>query len=212
MRKVFRFCFLLALFSIPWTAAGSDCAAQVVVNEFVADPAQDWDGDGVLNSRDDEWIEIANLGQGAVDLAGLRLADGAGAPVWRYEFAGVLEGGGVRIVRGSDAEAWEEANGFPVYGLSLNNTGDRIALYRISGADTALVDEYTFAEVATRDDRAIGRRVDIPSEWVVFDAYNPCTTSCDPAGTGCYPSPGSKNTCLTATESRTWGAIKVLYR
>jgi len=212
MRKVFHFCFFLVLCSSAAAILSVDCRAQIAINEFIADPARDWDGDGVLNSRDDEWIEIVNLGKTAVDLSGYRLSDGVDAPVWRYEFAGILAAGGVRLICGSDAEAWEEANGFPIYGLSLNNMGDRIALYRIAGTDTALVDSYSFAEVAARDDRSIGRRSDLPEAWVAFDAYNPCTATCDPAGTGCYPSPGSRNTCLTATESRTWGAIKAIYR
>jgi hypothetical protein len=212
MRKIFRFSFFLALFSITAIACFSDCAAQLAINELLADPARDWDGDSAVSSRDDEWVEIVNLGTVAVDLAGYRLADGEGMPVWRYGFSGVLDAGSVRVVYGSDARAWEEANGFPVYGLSLNNTGDRIALYRISGADTAIVDSYTFAEAAARDDRAIGRRSDSPAVWVVFDAYNPCTATCVPAGSGCYPTPGSANTCTTAAQSRSWGSIKSKYR
>ena len=62
----------------------------------MADPARDWDGDGALSSRDDEWVEIINLGKAAVDLAGYRLSDGEGRPVWRYGFSGVLEAGAVR--------------------------------------------------------------------------------------------------------------------
>lgn len=212
MRKIFRFCLFLACFSITAIPCFSDCGAQLAVNEFLADPARDWDGDGALSSRDDEWVEIINLGKTAVDLAGYRLADGEGSPVWRYGFSGFLEAGGVRIVYGSDSRAWEEANGFPVYGLSLNNTGDRIGLYLIAGADTTVIDGYTFAETAARDDRSIGRRNDMPSVWVVFDAHNPCTSACIPAGSGCYPTPGSANTCTTPTESQSWGSIKSMYR
>jgi hypothetical protein len=212
MRTIFRFLFFLALVSCAAIPRVSDCAAQLAINELLADPARDWDGDGALSSRDDEWVEIVNLGSSGVDLALYRLADGDGSPVWRYGFSGVLEANAVRVVYGSDARAWEEANGFPVYGLSLNNTGDRIALYRIAGADTAVVDSYTYAEVAARDDRAIGRRGDSPDVWVVFDAHNPCTSSCVPAGSGCYPTPGAANTCTTATESGSWGSIKSRYR
>lgn len=212
MRKIFRFCSFLGFLSILAVSSFSDCAAQLAINEFLADPARDWDGDGALSSRDDEWVEIVNLGAEAVDLSGYRLADGEGSPVWRYGFSGTLAAGAVRIVYGSDARAWEEANGFPVYGLSLNNTGDRISLYRIAGVDTVAVDGYTFAETAARDDRSIGRRVDAPAVWVVFDAHNPCTSACVPAGTGCYPTPGSANTCTTAVESASWGTIKSIYR
>jgi len=212
MRKVFRFCYALVLFSCVVFLSAIDCPAQVAINEFLADPARDWDGDSTLSSRDDEWIEIINRGPNAVDLAGYRLADGDGSPVWRYEFSGSLGPGAVRVVYGSDSKAWEESNGFPVYGLSLNNAGDRIRLFRVAGADTALIDEYAYAEIAARDDRAIGRRADAPDLWVTFDGYNPCTSNCNPAGSGCYPTPDGRNTCVTATESRTWGSIKSLYR
>lgn len=212
MRKIFRFSFFLALISTAGFACVSDCAAQIVINEFVADPARDWDGDGALSSRDDEWVEILNLGSAAVDLSGYRLADGEGSPVWRYGFSGAIAPGGVRIVYGSDSRAWEEANGFPVFGLSLNNAGDRISLYRIAGADTSAIDGCTFAEAAARDDRSIGRRVDAPAVWAVFDAHNPCTSACVPAGTGCIPTPGSANTCTTEAESVSWGSIKSIYR
>jgi hypothetical protein len=212
MRKIFRFCFFLVLVSGTSCVLVSNCPAQIAINEFVADPARDWDGDGAVSSRDDEWVEIINLGASAVDLAGYRLADGTGRPGWRYEFAGVLESGGVRISYGSDSRAWEEANGFPVYGLSLNNAGDCIRLCRIAGADTSTVDSCTFTEAATRDDRAVGRLSGAPGTWMIFDAWNPCTTTCVPPGSGCYPTPGTKNTCATATESRSWGAIKAVYR
>lgn len=212
MRKVFRLCCTLFLFSCTVFLSALDCSAQVSINEFLADPARDWDGDSVVNSRDDEWIEIINRGQSAADLAGYRLADGEGRPVWRYEFSGTLGPGAVRLVFGSDSKAWEESNGFPQYGLSLNNSGDRIRLYRIAGADTVLMDSYLYAEIAARDDRAIGRRTDSPDAWVTFDGYNPCTSNCDPAGSGCYPTPNARNTCVTATESHTWGAIKSMYR
>jgi hypothetical protein len=212
MRKVFHFCFFLVLVSCTGGVRVPDCSAQVAINEFMADPARDWDGDGALSSRDDEWVEIVNLGKSAIDLAGYRLADGTGGPVWRYEFSGFLEPGAVRIAYGSDSRAWEESSGFPVYGLSLNNAGDCVRLYRIAGTDTSVVDSYIFTEASTRDDRAIGRHVDSPSVWLIFDALNPCSASCEPAGTGCYPTPGSKNNCATATESRSWGAIKSIYR
>jgi len=212
MRKIFHACFFLVLVSCTSVFHVPDCLAQIVVNEFVADPQRDWDGDGAVSSRDDEWVEIINLGKMAIDLAGYRLADGTGRPVWRYEFSGVLQPGAIRVAYGSDARAWEEANGFPQYGISLNNSGDCVRLYRIAGADTSVIDSYTFTEASTRDDRAIGRRCDLPGVWVIFDAYNPCSSSCDPIGSGCYPTPGSKNTCATATESRSWGAIKSTYR
>ena len=209
MRNIFRFFYRLALCVLALSAPSS---AQILLNEFVADPARDWDGDGVADYRNDEWIEVRNAGATAVDLAAYRLADLEGPGVFRYGVAGTLDPGSVRVVYGSDAKAWEEANDFPVYGLSLNNTGDRVALYRIAGTDTVLEDSFSFAEVAARDDRSIGRRCDVPTLWITFDALNPCTATCDPAGSGCSPTPGSQNVCLVSASPATWGSIKAIYR
>lgn len=212
MRKVFRFLVPLAMLLGISIASSRGAGAQVAINEFVADPAHDWNGDNTVSSRDDEWIEIINLGAAPVDLSAYRLSDVDGPRVLRYGFAGTLEPGAVRVVYGSDAKAWEEANGFPAYGLHLNNAGDRVSLFRIAGGDTALVDSYTYTEVPTRDDRAVGRRSDTPSAWVVYDGLNPCTSGCDPLGTNCTPTPGARNTCTTPTRSETWGRIKSRYR
>lgn len=208
MRKVIR--FFLSIFFISILFAFS-ARAQIVINEFVADPAKDWDGDGATNYRDDEWIEILNLGPTTVDLSSYRLSDGEGPRIFRYGFAGSLAPGAVKVVFGSDSRAWEESNGFPVYGLSLNNTGDRVALYRIVQQETIIVDSYVYSEIAAKDDRSIGRSFEAPSIWITFDALNPCTSSCNPAGTGCMPTPGLSNTCQTSAEKSSWGAIKGLY-
>lgn len=212
MRKVFRFCIPLAMLLGVSIAGSRATCAQVAINEFVADPARDWNGDSAVNSRDDEWIEIINLGSAVVDLSAYRLSDVDGPRLMRYGFAGTLEPGAVRVVYGSDSKAWEEANGHPAYGLHLNNTGDRVSLFRINGSDTALVDSYTYAEAPTKDDRSVGRRSDNPSLWVVFDGLNPCTSGCDELGTGCSPTPGARNSCTTPVHSETWGRIKSRYR
>ncbi len=211
MRKVFLFLFVLVSPLLVLLAHPHDAAAQVVINEFVADPASDWNGDGVVSSRDDEWIEIINLGASAVDLTGYRLADSEGPKAWRYGFSGILDARSVRIVYGGESKAWEEANKFPQYGLSLNNTGDRVALYKIEGTDTSVVDEYTYGPVAVVDDRSIGRNPANRAVWVTFDALNACTAACDPAGTGCAPTPGGPNVCVLAVEPASWGKIKSVY-
>ncbi len=46
----------------------------VVLNEVLARPGQDWNGDGVVNA-DDEYIEIINRGSSSINLQGWRLDD-----------------------------------------------------------------------------------------------------------------------------------------
>lgn len=202
----------LALALILPALAGSAAPAcgQVLVNEIMADPAGDWDGDSTYSFRDDEWVEIVNTGPSIVSLAGFRLA-GADTS-WRYEFSGTLDPGAVTVVYGSQSYAWEQANGEPAYGLRLGNTGGYIALWRIAGEDTVLADCYTYADHEAEDDRSTGRYPDGAETWKVFDGMNPYDGTEPPAGTGCLPSPGAPATCTTPVEASTWGLLKRLYR
>jgi hypothetical protein len=211
MRKAFRFLFLLVILVLSVSAIRSVASAQIVLNELMADPASDYDGDGVYSYRDDEWVEITNLGGSSVDLSGFYLSDAEGPPIWRYGFAGQLEPGEVIIVYGSDSRAWEESAGFPIYGLSLNNTGDELCLYRVTGEDTILVDAYAFGDKAADDDRSVGRRPYMPDLWIMFDGLNPCSDPCEPPSSGCNPTPGQPNDCAAESGSESWGAIKNRY-
>lgn len=198
--------FIIVLVAFP-PLSGAD----ILINEFMGDPARDWDGDGEYNYRDDEWLEIVNTGSLSVDLGGYFISDGEGYPVWRYGFSGVLSAGQVLVIYGSDSRAWEEASGMPVYGLSMNNAGDRLSIYRVEGVDTVLVDSCQYGNLAAEDDRSLGRSVDSPETWEIFDAYNPCTDSCDPSGNGCIPTPGQVNSCTTSAADVSWGRIKNTY-
>jgi len=141
----------------------------------------------------------------------LPLRDGEEPVLWRYGFSGVLESGEVRVVFGSDSRLWEESNGFPVYGLSLNNSGDTVSLFRCHGTDTVLVDEIVYEDYAADDDRSAGRNAEDPLIWELFDAYNSYSGSGSVAGNGCLPTPGTVNTCVTDAEDSSWGVIKSLY-
>lgn len=184
--------------------------ATLVLNEFLAGPATDWDGSGAVSTRDDEWVEIYNAGATVVDLSGYLLTDADLVP--RYAFSGTLAPGGWRIVYGSDAYAWEKASGQPAYGLSLGNTGDTVMLWQVAGAETVLVDSYAYRTHEAAADRAVGRRAD-GGEWALFDALDPYTGTTPPLGTGCAPSPAATNLCgdVPALPS-SWGRIKSLYK
>jgi len=185
--------------------------AQIRLNEILADPASDWNGDATVNSRSDEWVEIINLGSNTIDLTDYRLGDVSGGTEWRYGFSGALAPGAVRVVYGSDSVAWEQANGFPAFGLSLNNGGDTVYLYDTAGGDTVIVDEYTYDGFAVQDDRAVGRDI-TGGLWQIFDVLNPYSGTTPPLGNGCMPTPAAINEC-TATvpvEHSTWGAIKAM--
>jgi len=181
----------------------------ILINELLADPASDWDGDSVVNSRDDEWVEIVNAGAAPVLLDAYRLA-GADT-TWRYNFSGTLAPGDVRVVYGSESYAWEQANGEPQYGFRLANTGGTVLLFRLGPADTVLCDAVSYQDHEADDDRSSGRYPDGGPDWKLFDALNPYGGAAEPQGTGCSPSPGTVVNCPTPVRSGTWGKLKHRY-
>jgi hypothetical protein len=184
--------------------------AGLLLNEFLAGPARDWDGSGVLSTRDDEWIEVYNDALSSMDLTGFFITDGDTIP--RYGFSGTLAPKSRIVVFGKDAVDWERANGHPVFGFSLGNTGDRVMLWQAVSGDTILVDQYAYLAHEAAADRAVGRATD-GAAWKLFDGLNPYTGSTPPLGSGCSPSPGTPNLCAaTPTLHASWGRIKTLYR
>ena len=211
MRRMFLFFLNLCVILAATAAMTGISNGQVLINEYMPDPARDWDGDGEYDYRNDEWVEIVNTGDSPIDLSAFLLRDGGDQLLWRYGFSGDLAPGETRIVYGSDALAWEESNGFPSYGLSLNNAGDEIFLCRIMEAETLVVDTAAYGRSAI-DDRSIGRTVGDIGIWAIYDAWNPCSDSCSPEGNGCIPTPGEVNDCTTSVAERSWGSIKMIKR
>jgi hypothetical protein len=165
----------------------------------------------MVDSRDDEWVEIVNAGLAPVALDDYRLSDG-GSMLFRYAFTGTLAPGAVRLVTGAESVAWEMANGISTTGLSLNNAGDSVRLWRVVGADTTLADSYTYVGFEVLDDRSVGRMPDGAAEWRLFDAHNPYAGTTPPLGTGCNPTPGNSNSCEpTAVERAAWSRVKQMY-
>ena len=86
---------LSALVLAALAAAGGGRAA-IVINEVLADPARDWDGDGTVDVRGDEWIEVLNTGPVTEDLTAYWVRDdAAGAP--RLNLFGMLEPGATAV-------------------------------------------------------------------------------------------------------------------
>jgi hypothetical protein len=182
----------------------------LLLNEFLAGPARDWDGSGALSTRDDEWVEVYNAGGEALDLGTFLVTDGDRLP--RFALSGTLGPGERRLVFGRDSYEWEKAHGFPAYGLSLGNSGDTVMLWQVAGAETVLVDSYAYKSHEAAADRAVGRSPD-GGGWALFDGLNPYVGTTPPQGTNCTPSPGLANQCEnTPSQMSTWGRLKAIYR
>ena len=210
MRR-FAFAFPTALALVLFLVLSARfCSAQLVINEILASPSIDWNGDNVYTYRDDEWVEVYNNTEGSIVLDGYRLADAE--TTWRYGFSGVLPARGYLVIFGDASYAWERAHAYPAYGLSLSNTGDTVQLWQFVGADSFLVGSYAYGKNAAGTNRSVGRKPDGVEDWYIFDALNPYTGTTPPLGTGCAPSPGSANGCATPVESETWSRIKTLFK
>jgi len=201
---------LLAVLALPRPATASAMPSGLVVTEFMAGPATDWNGSGGFSSRDDEWVEVMNAGDLTIDLSSFFLTDGDSIP--RFGFTGTLAAGERIVVFGSDAYAWERDHGHPAFGLSLANGGDAVILWEITATDTVVADAYAYRSHEAAADRSVGRMPDT-GVWALFDGLNPYTGTIEPFGTGCPPSPALVNTCgATPARPVTWGRLKALYR
>jgi len=195
---------LLLLLGLPaWSAA------QVRISEVLAAPASDWNGDGEVDYKNDEWVEIENIGPQPAGLDGLYLKDATG-DTYHYGFSGVLQPGEVLLVTGSMAVEWQAVNGAGSSGLSLNNGGDTLELWRDVAEPRVLevLDHLPIPSHAGGSDRALGRHPQ-NGEWVLFDGLNPYAGELLPPSTGCLPSPGTPNVCETVPlDEATWGLLK----
>jgi hypothetical protein len=178
------------------------------LSEILAGPARDWDGDGLYDSRKDEWLELVNDGAAPVDLTLYRIAD-ADSTI-RYELEGTLAPGAVRVVTGAMAEAQQRAAGRAATGLSLNNAGDEVILFRVEDGDTIRAGGRRYNSIEGASDRSTGWAPET-GFWALYDGLNPYTGPGEPQGTGCAPTPGVHNGCPTSVSETTWGKIKRMY-
>ena len=201
---------LLVLLGLAPTAP-AHAQSPLRLNEFMAGPARDWDGSGTFSSRDDEWVEVVNAGATSLALDGFIITDGDSLP--RFALSGSLAPGDHRMVTGKESYDWEKATGHPAFGLSLANSGDAVMLWQVVGAETLLVDAYTYTSHEAAADRAVGRSPDATGAWVIFDALDPYTGTTPPQGNGCAPTPGAANACgSTPVRSVPWGRLRTIYR
>ena len=163
----------------------------------------------MISSRDDEWVEIYNAGDAPVTLDGYRIADADTS--WRMELSGTLAPHARRLVYGLESYNWEKATHHSAFGLSLNNTGDSVRLWRWSPTDSSQVDVYTYNALSAGADRSVGRFPDGAPTWKLFDELNAVPAGSDPPGTHCSPSPGTANGCVTAIDVKTWGSMRLRF-
>lgn len=122
---------------------------KLVINEVLADPAPDYDanGDGYRDAREDEFIELVNVGEAALDLSGATISD---AVTVRFTFpeGTLIEPGYALVVFGGGTPTLEASDWLVADGLYLNNGGDSLFVHR---ADGELLAEMTYGSEGGND-------------------------------------------------------------
>jgi hypothetical protein len=127
----------------------------VSLNEYMPDPASDWNGDGAAD-QNDEYVEMFNANDFEVDLSGWRLDDvddglramPDGSPPYALPLGTTIPARSFLIFFRSQS------------GIALNNEGDWVRLLRPDGVVVEAV-EYS----ASRDDQAYSKTLDGGSDW-----------------------------------------------
>jgi hypothetical protein len=206
---------MLLSFALVLGLVAQQARAELVINEFLANPGQDWDGDGVIDSKLDEWIEVFNPGPDPVDLTDYWLRDALDDNP-NLNLFGTLDSGETAVFFGFHAVAWQAEHGAGSAGLSLNNGGDTVVLMKTDQDDPSnliIIDSFQYPAHVGAVDRSCGRSSD-GGQWQLFDGLNPYGGSLFPVGNGCEPSPGSANECGngTANMEASWSAVKAIWK
>ncbi len=142
----------------------------VVINEFLADPASGLSGDanddGVRDASDDEFIELVNTTSMALDLSSFVITDSIAT---RHVFpAGTIIGPGQGIVVFGGGNPTGSFGGAQVYtastgSLSLNNSGDTISLL---DPNSTIIDTVNYSALASND-QSLTRSPDLTGPFVL---------------------------------------------
>lgn len=116
------------------TGPGPSPEGELLINEILAAPPAGYDanGDGVISSTQDEFVELVNVGDAALDLSGATLED-AVRTRFTFEEGIVLQPNEALVVFGGGFPANVPALAFSSGGLGLNNTGDTVRVRRRDG-------------------------------------------------------------------------------
>ena len=149
---------------------------ELVINEFLAgsDTCCD-DGNGEM----EDFIEIYNPGDEAVDIGGLWIADNLDDPSdWEQipttDVTTTTVAAGGHIVIWADEDQGSQGILHTV-DVKLSAGGEDIGLIFVSGADTVFVDSLSFG--AQADDISYGRYPDGSENWEFFNTPTPGTTN-----------------------------------
>ncbi|WP_370104206.1 lamin tail domain-containing protein [Winogradskyella sp.] len=167
----------------------------IVINEILADPTGiDANGDGIVDTTDDEFVELVNNDITSVDITGYILSDALGT---KHVFGSIVlpAGGSVVVFGGGTPTGISGASETASTGnLQLNNGGDTVTLEDTS---SNIIATYTYGSEGG-DDQSIGRNEDIFGSFVQHTTIqtNPVAAS-----------PGLYNTSGLPFSTLTWKGL-----
>ncbi len=108
----------------------------IIINEVLADPAPDLEGDangdGVRSYKEDEFVELVNISDKAVDLTGYTVSDAIRVRFTFPEGTTIPAHGVVVVFGGGDSSKFQVAGSPAIFvateGLALTNSGDSVVL------------------------------------------------------------------------------------
>jgi hypothetical protein len=154
---------ILIFFVITFALLSTSLYSQIVINEFLA-------GNETINTDEDgeyeDWIELYNAGDDAVDLAGLTLTDDPTEPD-QWTFPSVTLGSHEFLLVWASKK--DRTTGELHTNFSLKKGGEFVGLYASDG--TTVIDTLTFGAQTT--DVSEGRTTDGAPTWTFFDEPTP---------------------------------------
>jgi trimeric autotransporter adhesin len=160
MKKTIGFLFAFCLFVSTYSFTQS-----LIINEIHADPDAtngDANGDGVISSDDDEFVELINTTVSDLDISNWTLSDGIGL---RHTFSNptiipssqsiVVFGGGTP----TNIPGVVQMTGT----LGLNNDGDIVVIKDLA---STIIDSYTYTASEGGDNQSLARSPDITGSFV----------------------------------------------
>lgn len=154
--------------------------AGMMINEVLASPLKpngDANGDGTINGREDEFVELFNASNEAIDISGWMVADSVMTRMVFPAGTTVAPGQPVVVFSGGIETAFSGLDGVVVFvapsGLVLNNTGDMVTL---TDANSSIVDEMRYGAEGSKG-ASLTRETDgdINASWVSHEPekYSP---------------------------------------
>jgi Lamin Tail Domain/Secretion system C-terminal sorting domain len=135
---------------------------KIVINEILADPDEDTNGDNVLDTKDDEFIEFVNNNGSDVDISGWQIFDQVNSNHTFQEGTIVPDGESIVVFGGGNPSGIPGLVQVSSDGdLSLNNSNETIALKDKNGIIVA-----SYSYTSTSKGKSLARNPDITGDFV----------------------------------------------